>query len=123
MNTGTRRCHRPHGEHHLAPAARGVPPGAHLRVELGRRWWWFGRELIINDVTIGNRSQFAQSGALPGDMFANNSIDSFVTFETAQTAMDVTMIVTYIGLDVHRDAVLRLHHRHGGAVSHVARGI
>ena len=37
---------------------------------------------IINDVTIGNRSQFAQSGALPGDMFANNSIDSFVTFET-----------------------------------------
>ncbi len=52
---------------------------------------------IVNDITIGNRSQFAQSGALPGDMFANVSIDSFVTFETAQTAMDVTMIVTYQG--------------------------
>jgi hypothetical protein len=52
---------------------------------------------IINDITIGNRSQFAQSGALPGDMFANVAIDSFVTFETAQTAMDVVMIVTYQG--------------------------
>ena len=52
---------------------------------------------IVNDITIGNRSQFAQSGALPGDMFSNVAIDSFVTFETAQTAMDVTMIVTYQG--------------------------
>jgi hypothetical protein len=52
---------------------------------------------IINDITIGNRSQFAQSGALPGDMFATQAIDSFVTFETAQTAMDVVMIVTYQG--------------------------
>jgi len=52
---------------------------------------------IVNDITIGNRSQFAQSGALPGDMFSNVAIDSFVTFETAQTAMDVVMIVTYQG--------------------------
>jgi hypothetical protein len=50
---------------------------------------------VINDVTIGNRSQFAQSGALPGDMFSPTAIDSFVTFETAQTAMDIVMIVTY----------------------------
>jgi hypothetical protein len=52
---------------------------------------------IINDITIGNRSQFAQSGALPGDMFSSEAIDSFVTFETAQTAMDVVMVVTYQG--------------------------
>jgi hypothetical protein len=52
---------------------------------------------IVNDITIGNRSQLAQSGALPGDMFSNVAIDSFVTFETAQTAMDVVMIVTYQG--------------------------
>ena len=50
---------------------------------------------VINDITIGNRSQFAQAGPLPGDMFSNVAIDSFVTFETAQTAMDITMIVTY----------------------------
>ena len=55
---------------------------------------------IVNDITIGNRSQFAQSGALPGDMFSNVAIDSFVTFETAQTAMDVVMIVTYQGATV-----------------------
>lgn len=52
---------------------------------------------LINDIKIGNRSQLAQSGDLPGDMFATSAIDSFVTFETAQTAMDVVLIVTYIG--------------------------
>jgi hypothetical protein len=52
---------------------------------------WF-----VNDITIGNKSQLVQSGGLPGDMFANESIDSFVTFETAQTAMDVTMSITLI---------------------------
>jgi hypothetical protein len=58
---------------------------------------WF-----VNDITIGNKSQLVQSGGLPGDMFANTSIDSFVTFETAQTAMDVTMSITLIqnGIEV-----------------------
>ena len=52
---------------------------------------------IINDIKIGNRSQFSQSGDVPGDMFANNAIDSFISFETAQTAMDVVLVVTYVG--------------------------
>jgi hypothetical protein len=52
---------------------------------------------IVNDLKIGNRSQFSQSGDVPGDMFATNAIDGFVSFETAQTAMDVVMVVTYIG--------------------------
>lgn len=52
---------------------------------------------IINDISIGNRSQLAQCGSLPGDMFSNLAIDSFVTFDTCQTAMDVKVIVTYIG--------------------------
>ena len=52
---------------------------------------WF-----VNDITIGNQSQLVQSGGLPGDMFGAQSIDSFVTFITAQTAMDVTMSVTLI---------------------------
>jgi hypothetical protein len=51
----------------------------------------------INDIKIGNRSQFSQAGDVPGDMFATTSIDSFVTFETAQTAMDVVLIATYNG--------------------------
>ena len=55
---------------------------------------------VINDISIGNRSQFAQSGQLPGDMFSNASIDSFVSFETAQTAMDIVMVVTYVGANI-----------------------
>ncbi len=54
---------------------------------------------IVNDIKIGNRSQFSQSGDIPGDMFAAVAIDGFVSFETAQTAMDVVMVVTYIGLN------------------------
>ena len=54
---------------------------------------------IVNDIKIGNRSQFVQSGDVPGDLFATNAIDTFVRFETAQTAMDVVVVVTYIGLN------------------------
>jgi len=54
---------------------------------------------IVNDIKIGNRSQFVQSGDVPGDMFATNAIDTYVSFETAQTAMDVVVVVTYIGMN------------------------
>ena len=54
---------------------------------------------IVNDIKIGNRSQFVQSGDVPGDLFAVNAIDTFVRFETAQTAMDIVLVVTYIGLN------------------------
>ncbi len=54
---------------------------------------------IVNDIKIGNVSQFVQSGDVPGDMFATNAIDTFVRFATAQTAMDVVVVVTYIGLN------------------------
>lgn len=52
---------------------------------------------IINDITIGNKSQYAQAGQLPGDMFSSTAIDSFVSFDTVQTAMDVVVVTTYIG--------------------------
>ena len=32
-------------------------------------------------------------------LFAVNAIDTFVRFDTAQTAMDVVVVVTYIGLN------------------------
>jgi len=54
---------------------------------------------IVNDIKIGNRSQFVQSGDVPGDLFATNAIDTVVRFESAQTAMDVVVVVTYIGLN------------------------
>jgi hypothetical protein len=54
---------------------------------------------ICNDIKIGNVSQFVQSGDVPGDLFSNNAIDTFVRFDPAQTAMDVVVVVTYIGLN------------------------
>ena len=54
---------------------------------------------IVNDIKIGNVSQFVQSGDVPGDMLATNAIDTFVRFAPAQTAMDVVVVVTYIGLN------------------------
>jgi hypothetical protein len=52
---------------------------------------------IINDIKVGNRSQFAQSGDVPGEMFAATTIDSYVSMETVQTSMDFVMVVTYVG--------------------------
>lgn len=69
-----------------------------------RLWPWYkapqlkgASDWVIHDIRIGNRSQFAQAGSIPADMFRSGAIDSFVTFETAQTAMDVKFIVEYIG--------------------------
>ena len=52
---------------------------------------------VVNDLRIGNISQLAQSGDLPGDLFATEAIDAFVSFGTIQPAMDVSVILTYIG--------------------------
>ncbi len=52
---------------------------------------------LINDIRVGKRSQFSQSGDVPGEMFRATTLDSFVGFETVQTAMDFSICVTYIG--------------------------
>ena len=52
---------------------------------------------VINDVRIGDRSQFSQPGTIPGEVFASAATDSFVSFETVQTAMDFAMDVIYVG--------------------------
>lgn len=51
----------------------------------------------LTDIKVGNRSQFSQAGTINGITFANNSIDTFVSFETVQTAMDFVIQVTYVG--------------------------
>lgn len=56
---------------------------------------------IVNDIRVGNRTQFAQAGDVPGEVFAYNATDAQITFETVQTAMDFVVIVTYIGDKVH----------------------
>ena len=52
---------------------------------------------VVHDIAVGHRSQFAQSGPIPGDMFGSQAIDSFVSFDTIQTAMDFSMDVSYQG--------------------------
>ena len=52
---------------------------------------------VVNDLRIGNRSQFSQSGDVPGDMFATAAIDAFVSFDTVRAEMDVVAVVTYVG--------------------------
>ena len=51
----------------------------------------------ISDIKVGNRSQLSQAGDLPGELFANNTVDTYVSMETVQTAMDFVIQVTFIG--------------------------
>jgi hypothetical protein len=52
---------------------------------------------VVNDIKVGNRSQLAQNGSLPGDMFSETSTLRAYALDTVQTAMDFIMIVTYVG--------------------------
>jgi len=52
---------------------------------------------IVNDIKIAGRSQFFQSGDIPGDLFATNAVNSFVLFEVAKYAAEVEVVVTYVG--------------------------
>ena len=67
------------------------------RIVIGSGGGVAASDWIVNDVKVGNKSQFSQSGDVPGDLFAATTIDSFVSFATVQTAMDFVMLVTYIG--------------------------
>jgi hypothetical protein len=50
---------------------------------------------IINDVRVDGKTQYINSGDLPGDMFASNAIDSFVSFQTCEKEIEID--VTYMG--------------------------
>ena len=54
---------------------------------------------IVNDIKIGNQTQFIQSGDVPGDMFASNANDALMSFDVAPRGDDVVLVVTYIGLN------------------------
>lgn len=51
----------------------------------------------VTDIRIGNRSQLAQASEIPGEMFGTNAIDAYISFETVQPSMDVTIVVRYVG--------------------------
>ena len=62
------------------------------RLEIEDAWDW-----IVNDLRINGRTQFAQSGDIPGDMFATSAIDSFVSLEECTAGGEIEVDVTYIG--------------------------
>jgi hypothetical protein len=52
---------------------------------------------IVVDIRIGNRSQLSRAGEISGEMFATSAIDAAVSFDVVQTAMDVHVLVRYVG--------------------------
>jgi hypothetical protein len=51
----------------------------------------------IDDLLIGNRSQFSRQATLSGELFDTNAIDALVSFETVQLGMDIRLLVRYVG--------------------------
>ena len=52
---------------------------------------------IVNDIKIGNRSQLAQSGDLPGQAFSSRAVGCDMTLDTVFKLMDVTIVTTRDG--------------------------
>ena len=53
--------------------------------------------ILVQDFKVGNKSQLAANGALPGRMFQEDATDSLLLLDTATPALDVTWIVQNIG--------------------------
>jgi hypothetical protein len=56
---------------------------------------------IVEDLRINARTQFAQPGPIPGDMFSIGAIASFVRLETCEAGSSIEIDVIYIGLNEH----------------------
>ncbi len=52
---------------------------------------------VVNDIKVDGKSQFLQSGDIPGDLFASNAVNSFIRFGAARKGSAVELIATYIG--------------------------
>src|SRR5260370_343674 len=52
---------------------------------------------IVDDIKIAGGRPFLRSGAIACDMCARNAVTSSIRFEVAKAAMDVEIIVTYVG--------------------------
>lgn len=51
---------------------------------------------VISDIKVGKNSQLAASGAIPGRTFQENAVGIRLGLDTAQVAMDITLLVTNI---------------------------
>lgn len=53
--------------------------------------------ILVVDFKVGNKSQLAANGGLPGRMFQEDATDSLLLLDTATPALDVSWIVQNIG--------------------------
>jgi hypothetical protein len=51
---------------------------------------------LVNDIKVGNRSQFLSSGALPAATFSETSFGVRLLLDTCQVAMDLALNVTNV---------------------------
>jgi hypothetical protein len=54
-------------------------------------------DFMILDVLVGNSSQLASSGGIPGVVFSENAYGVALRVDTAQVAQDVAVRVSYVG--------------------------
>jgi hypothetical protein len=54
---------------------------------------------IVGDLRINGRSQFAQPGPIPGDLFSTDAIETFVKIEPCEAGNAIEIDVNYIGLN------------------------
>lgn len=53
-------------------------------------------DFTIEDIKVGNKSQLAQSGSLPGEAFVQGAFDAMLDMDTVQTSQDFVLQVTNI---------------------------
>jgi hypothetical protein len=56
------------------------------------------RDFVFEDISVGNRSQFQNTGPVPALAFLDDE-PPFLPLETVQTAMDLVFVVRYVGND------------------------
>lgn len=89
------------------PATPRIVPAKAVRISARLQTAAFRPELLeidgdasnwtVNDIRVNDRSQFAQAGDVPGDMFATHAVDGFVTWDTCLTGNRIEIVATYIG--------------------------
>jgi len=53
----------------------------------------------IEDISIGDASQLATSGAIPGDLFAATALDNYMMLDAAREGQPIRIVVRYTGDD------------------------
>lgn len=59
----------------------------------------FARFFVVENISIGNASQFTGRGGMSGELFAASAAYSPIRFDTCQVAMDIVVSVRYVGSD------------------------